>query len=457
MRPVSGVLKSAVPLTSTLLLVSLLAALPGAPAAADAFETDATDGIGPAPAVAASHPGHDTLLAAFDRYQRIVADGGWAEIPSGPTLVPGEPAAPERLTALADRLAAEDDLEPVGPPEAVYDALLSEAVRRFQERHGLEVDGKVGPSTLAALNVPARERLSQIELNLERWREVPGELPERRIEINLPAYELTTYDAGRLSGAMKIVVGKPSSPTPTFRDRVTHVILRPYWNVPAGITARELVPQARRSPSSLAARGFEVRSGNGWVSPSAVDWSNSSGRGYRIRQRPGSGNSLGLVKFDLKGQSLIYLHDTPEQHAFRRADRALSHGCVRLERPLELAEWLLAGEDGWDSGRIRSAATSGSERWVSLETDVPVYVRYFTAWADDRGQVQFRDDVYSEDPGVLARLEHRKALEAERLAAGQSLPGSDVSPSSERNRKQENVERSGSRTSASSTSGGRLE
>jgi murein L,D-transpeptidase YcbB/YkuD len=256
---------------------------------------------------------------------------------------------------------------------------------------------------------------------------------------------------------MKIVVGKPSSPTPTFRDRVTHVILRPYWNVPAGITARELVPHARRSPSSLAARGFEVRSGNGWVSPSAVDWSDSSGRGYRIRQRPGSGNSLGLVKFDLKGQSLIYLHDTPEQHAFRRADRALSHGCVRLERPLELAEWLLAGEDGWDSGRIRSAATSGSERWVSLETDVPVYVRYFTAWADDRGQVQFRDDVYSEDPGVLARLEHRKALEAERLAAGQSLPGSDVSSSSERNRKQENVEGSGSRTSASSTSGGRLE
>lgn len=360
-----------------------------------------------------THAGAEALRSVHERYRAIVDAGGWAPVPDGPTLVPGEPAAPERLAALAERLAAEGDLvgwfgrrdRPLADDRAVYDPALADAVRRFQERHGLEVDGKVGPSTLAALNVSARERLDMIELNLERWRTMPADLPERRIEINVPAYELTLYEQGRPSGAMKVVVGKPTSPTPTFRDRVTHVVLRPYWNVPAGITGRELVPQARRSPGSLAARGFEVLAGGRWVSPTAVDWSRS---GYRIRQRPGAGNSLGLVKFVLAGQTLIYLHDTPETRAFGRADRALSHGCVRLERPFDLAEWLLADEEGWTPERVRAAARSGGERWVSLEREVPVYVRYFTAWADDAGRVQFRDDVYREDPGVLARLEQER-------------------------------------------------
>lgn len=428
MRPVRWVLES-----WSLVLSLAVLVLPTARTA----HAGPVDPLRPAPEVGSAsgeavHEEAEALLEAHERYRAIVAAGGWPTVPEGPTLVPGEPADPERLAALAERLAAEGDLvgwfgrrgRAAPPEEPVYDAVLAEAVRRFQERHGLEVDGKVGPATLAALRVSGRERLDQIALNLERWRTTPTDLPERRIEINLPAYELTTYEQGRPSGAMKVVVGKPTSPTPTFRDRVTHVVLRPYWNVPAGITGRELVPQARRNPRSLAARGFEVQAGGRWVSPTAVDWSRS---GYRIRQRPGAGNSLGLVKFVLAGQTLIYLHDTPDTRAFRRADRALSHGCVRLERPFDLAEWLLADEEDWTPERVRAAAYSGGERWVPLTDEVPVYVRYFTAWADEAGRMQFRDDVYREDPAVLARLELREE-------------------------KQEKVGRSVSRTSASSTS-----
>lgn len=428
MRPVPWVLKFC-GLVLSLAVLALPAARNAHAGPVDRFHP--TPDVGAASGAALPDEA-EALLAAHERYRAIVAAGGWPTVPEGPTLVPGEPADPERLTALAERLAAEGDLvgwfgrrgQTAPAEEPIFDAALAEAVRRFQERHGLEVDGKVGPSTLAALAVPARERLDQIALNLERWRTTPTDLPERRIEINLPAYELTTYEQGRPSAVMKVVVGKPTSPTPTFRDRVTHVVLRPYWNVPAGITGRELVPQARRNPGSLAARGFEVQAGGRWVSPTAVDWSRS---GYRIRQRPGAGNSLGLVKFVLAGQTLIYLHDTPETRGFLRADRALSHGCVRLERPFDLAEWLLAGEEGWTPERVRRAASSGGERWVPLTEEVPVYVRYFTAWTDEAGRMQFRGDVYREDPAVLARLELREE-------------------------KQEKVGRAGSRTSASAIS-----
>jgi murein L,D-transpeptidase YcbB/YkuD len=334
-----------------------------------------------------AHPGYERLRQALERYREIVRAGGWPVVPEGPVLSAGKRADAARLEALAARLAAEGDLDRDAPAgRGTYDETLAAAVRRFQERLGLEADGAVGPATLAALNVPARERLRQLELNLERWRWVPAELPARRVEIDLPAFRLRLVEDGRTVSAMKVVVGKRGSRTPIFRDSLTHVVLNPYWNVPPGIAARELRP---KGSAYLAARGYETVAGGG------------------LRQRPGPGNSLGRVKFVLDNQQLIYLHDTPEKHLFGRAERAFSHGCIRLERPLELAEWALRDHPEWSPERLRAAVARGRHDWIPLPREIPVYVLYFTTWAEDDGRAHFRRDLYGFDDSLAQALERR--------------------------------------------------
>ncbi|HSL81264.1 MAG TPA: L,D-transpeptidase family protein, partial [Thermoanaerobaculia bacterium] len=368
-----------------------------------------------------AHPEYRKLREALARYREIERRGGWPAVPDGPVLRPPEEGArssgerapvdtPERLrlAALAARLAAEGDDLPPGPAPTAYDHALADAVRRFQERTGLEVDGAVGPRTLAALNTPAGHRVRQLELNLERWRWMPAELPERRVEVHLPAFRLHLIDDGRTASTLKIVVGKPRSATPVFRDVFTHAVINPYWNVPPGITAREILPQARRDPSYLSRNNYQVLDGG------------------RIRQRPGPGNALGRVKLVLGSQSLIYLHDTPEKHLFARAERAFSHGCIRVERPLELAEWLLRGDPDWSPDRLRAEVARGRHAWVPLPEEVPVYVLYFTAWTGEDGRAHFRPDVYGYDRALHRALLSTSPEPSEALVAaspqGSPLP-----------------------------------
>ena len=380
-----------------------------------------------------AHPGYRRLGRALERYREIAREGGWPAVPDGPVLEPGKRAEPSRLEALGARLAAEDGLpdrlpsprpspattplrdavpsegrgRPATGPRpaadeapAVYDEPLVGSVRRFQERMGLEVDGIVGPETLAALNVPAEERLRQLEVNLERWRRMPEELPERRVEVDLPGFRLRMVEDGRPVSEMRIVVGKPRTRTPVFRDLLTHVVLNPDWNVPPNIAARELRP---KGSAWLSARGYETLPNGG------------------LRQRPGAGNSLGRVKFVLDGQRYIYLHDTPEKHLFGRARRAFSHGCIRLERPVELAEWLLRGDPevsaDWTPERIGAAIARGRTAWIRLSEEVPVFVLYFTAWAGDGGEVHFRDDLYGFDQRLAQALEQQPPEAQEALLA----------------------------------------
>jgi L,D-transpeptidase YcbB len=240
------------------------------------------------------------------------------------------------------------------------------------------------------MNVPAAERRRQVELNLERWRWLPESLGEKYIEVNIPAYELEVVEHGVPTLAMRVVVGKPYLPTPAFSDEIERLVLNPAWHVPSSIVASEILPAIEKDPGYLDKENMEIVGG--------------SGRTLQVRQRPGPGNSLGQVKFDLPNRWNVYLHDTPADRLFARVTRSLSHGCIRLERPLDLATLLLAGEKGWSRERIEEAIARGATLAVPLAQPVPVHIVYWTAWVGRDGELRFRDDPYRVDAKLAQAL-----------------------------------------------------
>lgn len=358
------------------------------------------------------------LLALHARYGALVEAGGWPRVPEGPTIELGETADAERLRTLASRLRAEGDLgdAEAGALEARwqdevpgFDTTLSAAVARFQSRHGLSPDGKVGPATLAALNVPAHERRRQIELNLERWRWLApaAGFPERYVYVNVPEYRLRGYDGGNAVIDMKVVVGKEDWQTPIFAEAIRYLVVNPYWNVPDAILAEEVIPAIRKDPGYLAREDMEVVAVRADApDPSAIDWSKASPGNfpYRVRQRPGPRNALGQIKFIFPNSFDVYLHDTPARAAFGRERRALSHGCVRVERPLDLARFVLASEPRWTPEAIAEVIAGHQERQVPLSQPLPVYILYSTAFLGADGAANFREDVYGHDRALAAAL-----------------------------------------------------
>jgi murein L,D-transpeptidase YcbB/YkuD len=330
-------------------------------------------------------PRYAALRQARRKYLRIVAAGGWPMTPPGPTLRPGDRGP--RVHDLRVRLEAEGDApRPEGDPQVV-DAALTRAIERFQRLHGLADDGVLGPGTRAALNVTAPERVGQIEANLERWRWLPRPLPARRFEVDAGAATAALYADSRATLQMRAIVGDRTHHTPMFASRIEAVIFNPVWNVPSSIAAKEILPRARRDPGYLARNGFSFREG-------------------RLQQAPGERNSLGAVKFDLPSPFGVYLHDTPDKAAFRRPDRALSHGCVRLEQPRELAAILLAPQGGSRAGIEAAIATGRTER-VAIKQPVPLFVVYWTAVATPSGDVEFRPDPYGWDRKLTQALQQR--------------------------------------------------
>jgi murein L,D-transpeptidase YcbB/YkuD len=355
-------------------------------------------------AIAPPHAGYAALRRALAEYRVLQAAGGWAPVPD-----PGEVDDRAAVEALRVRLAATGDLAGRAEPGAALgDDALAAAVRRFQERHGLEPTGEVDGRTLAELNVPVEERLRQIELNLERWRWLPQDLGERHLLVNIPAFTLDFVERGASVGRMRVVVGATRSPTPVFSDRVTHLELNPFWNVPPGILRDEILPAVRRDPDYLRREGMELLAGFGddalQLSPEEIDWSVSP-RGLRVRQRPGGRNSLGRIKFLFPNRFHVYLHDTPADHLFARAERGFSHGCVRLERPLDLAAYLLGADPSWSRERLAAAIAAGERRGIRLPQPVPIHLLYWTAWVDGTGALQFRRDLYGRDAALLRALD----------------------------------------------------
>jgi murein L,D-transpeptidase YcbB/YkuD len=346
------------------------------------------------------HPQYAALKKVLARYREVAAKGGWSTLPVGTTLRPGRPDP--QVAALRAHLVATGDLDPSAlassatPASAsVFDAATREALKHFERRHGLAPDGRLDREVLAALNVPVEERIRQIELNLERWRWLPDTLGDRYVLVNIPTYHLTAVDHGQVALQMRVVAGKQDSPTPIFSDEMTTVVFSPYWNVPPDIARSETMPAVMRDPGYLGRNNLEVVRAGRVLDPWGVDWSRPGN--IQFRQRPGAHNALGGVKFMFPNQFDVYLHDTPADALFASVERDYSHGCVRLEKPFEMAQWVLQDRSEWTPEKIQAAMASGREQHIALKHHIPVYIVYETVWVDDDGTVEFREDVYGHD------------------------------------------------------------
>ena len=360
-------------------------------------------------------PEYAELVKALAQYRDIFRRGGWPEIPGRRPLRRGDRGA--RVAALRRRLAMTGDLADSAVSTPVYDRDVVTAVARFQARHGILGGGAVvGAATRAALNVPVQVRIRQIELNLERYRWLPVDFEPRYIYVNIPDYELYAYNAGKPALRMRVAVGDEyENATPVFADSMTFVVFRPYWYVPRRILMEEMIPKIRRKRSYLAWHDLEVvdaRRDSLVLNPRRINWAHPDVNRIRVRQKPGSRNHLGLVKFMFPNQFAVYLHDTPIRKAFARSRRTESHGCVWVEKPVELADFVLAGQGDWNDSTVRQAmqpepspmGRRGAEgQTVKLERPVPVYIVYLTAFVRD-GVLNFRADPYGKDREAMARL-----------------------------------------------------
>lgn len=348
------------------------------------------------------HPGYQALRQALGRYRRLVSLDEWPVIPAGPAIRRGE--ADQRIPAIRRRLALECDVAPrLDSVVDTYDSALEEAIREYQETRGLEADGIIGAATIASLNVSPKSRVRQIIMNLERWRWLPERLEYPYVMINTGGFLLDYVDGDSGSFSSRVIVGRKDWQTPIVSSRITEVVFRPTWSVPTSIAAKELLPLIKRNPSYLRQQGIRVFKGGTEINPGAVAWQSihRSALPYRFVQDPGPENPLGGVKFIFRSPFGVYVHDTPGRFLFTAPVRRFSHGCVRAERAAELALRLLPG---WSGDAVLEAMSSGPERRVELFRDVPIHLVHWTAWVDEAGVVQFRDDGYGWDARLRAAL-----------------------------------------------------
>jgi murein L,D-transpeptidase YcbB/YkuD len=275
------------------------------------------------------------------------------------------------------------------------------------------VDGIVGAGTLREMNVPAGQRVQQLEVNLERARWVLDDLSERFVLVNIAGFRMYVIADREVVWESRVQVGRPYRKSPVFRDDIKYLVFNPTWTVPYSIATRDLLPQIQSDPGFFEDRGFDLRDRNGQlVEPSSVNWTQVAvGRfPFTLVQRPGPANALGRVKFMFPNEHAVYLHDTPSKYLFDRADRTFSSGCIRVENPFELAEVLL-GTDGWNQDRLRQVLDTGKERTVFLSEPVPILLLYWTAQAGPDRTVSFFRDVYERDAAIIEALDQPFALD----------------------------------------------
>jgi len=377
-----------------------------------AHVVDSYDVVGALAEVEPPYPGYQRTILALHSYLEFVKEYHWNQLPAiQKTIAPGDSysGVPQliKLLRLGGDLSADANFAADG---TVYQAPLVDAVKSFQLRHGRTADGRITAQTMADLNVPLTNRIRQMQLTLERWRWLPAGLHSALIVANIPEFRLRAYDENyKIALSMNVVVGKAyAHETPVFTDTMRYVVFRPYWNVPYSIAKAEFLSRLARDPDYLAKKGFEVvNSGQDVVSSGAVTdeilAQLRAGKLY-IRQLPGPKNSLGLVKFIFPNSSNVYMHDTPAPEFFAKSRRDFSHGCIRLEKPADLAVWVLRENPGWDMDRVLASMNGTPNQQVNLANPIPVLILYGTVVVTEDGIVHFYDDIYGHDAALEKAL-----------------------------------------------------
>lgn len=365
------------------------------------------------------HPQFLALKAALARFEDDAADRP-APIAQGPVLRPGN--SDTRLPAIRDRLKL------TASTSAAYDEATVTAVKDFQRGLGLEVDGIIGPATIAALNGGPATRREDIIANMERWRWMPADLGAFNVVVNIPEFRLAINRDGREEYTTRVVVGTTKNQTPIFSDNIRHLVVNPYWNVPSSIIRGEIAPAVMRNPGYIDSQNMDLLYNGSAVSPWQVNWSQVSPSNFpfRVRQRPGPGNALGQIKFLFPNKHDVYLHDTPSKGLFSRSLRAFSHGCVRVENPMEFADALMANEANISRASLE-AMFGPSERWVNPQAQIPVHLTYFTLHVDADGTIRNFGDVYGHNENLIAAMGLATAPAPAIIADAEPIPD-ELSP-----------------------------
>lgn len=341
----------------------------------------------------------EAMQGAISMYEEIVAGGGWSKLPKG-KLEKG--AKGPAVLALRERLVREGYLDidslSVEAPDS-YDGQIIGAVRAFQINHGIAASGKVDDRTRGEMNVSAGHRLFQLQENQVRVATYAQDLGEKSILVNVPSAQLETVENNRVYARHNVVVGKVSRPTPSLNSKVTDVTFNPYWNAPASIVAKDIIPKFQKDPGYLDQMGIRIFDGVGGpeIDPTSVDWDNTAPDRYHFRQESGDHNALGTVKVNFSNKFMVYMHDTPHRELFQRNARFESSGCVRVDNVRLFIDWILAGQDGFNEAQFEMIAASGENHSMPVHNQIDVRFMYLTAWATEDGRVNFRPDIYNLD------------------------------------------------------------
>lgn len=363
------------------------------------------------------HQYYRDLKAALKKYRELAAAGGWKSVPTGNTLHPGE--VDPRVPAIRIRLHISGDLETIDHSDTLYDRSLKKAVITFQKRYGLEADGVIGNQTIAAMNIPAKRLVSQIIVNMTRWRWQAHDLGQKYVLVNIAGYNLKVVEKDEVVLDMPVIVGELENQTPIFSDLIQYIDFNPYWVITRSIASKEELPRLRQNPRYLVDRN--VRLFSSWdpdaveIDSTRVNWNAISPEQmarYKLRQDPGPLNALGRMKFVFPNRFAIYMHDTPKRDLFSQSARSFSHGCIRVSDPIALAAYALAGDkQDWTVDRIKATIDSGRRKVVNLPAPLTVHLTYQTTWVDKDGSIHFNRDIYGRDTELsLALLEKNSNL-----------------------------------------------